>query len=74
MSPQLVQNKSCNPSYLTPPFLPAGSINNPHTSSYHLQIFSFYQHHNQPLSNLINQFQFNTKTLQPKKRYINYLK
>ncbi|WP_398573383.1 DNA-binding protein WhiA, partial [Staphylococcus epidermidis] len=61
-------------SYLTPPFLPPPSLNNPQTSSYHLQIFSQYQHHSQPLTKFINTYQLNPKHFQPKKPNISYLK
>jgi len=74
ISPELVQKKCCKRSYLSGAFLAGGSINNPETSSYHLEIFSLYEEHNEALCNLMNEFQLNSKTLERKKGYINYLK
>ncbi|WP_374988552.1 DNA-binding protein WhiA [Priestia megaterium] len=74
ISPELVQKKCCKRSYLRGAFLAGGSINNPETSSYHLEIFSLYEEHNEALCNLMNKFQLNSKTLERKKGYINYLK
>ncbi|WP_145438178.1 DNA-binding protein WhiA, partial [Staphylococcus saprophyticus] len=50
------------------------SVNNPETSSYHLHVFSLYQHHSQPITQLINPYQLNPKHLQPNKPTIPYLK
>ncbi|WP_145441358.1 DNA-binding protein WhiA, partial [Staphylococcus saprophyticus] len=44
------------------------------TSSYHLHLFSLYQHHSQRITQLINPYQLNPKHLQPKKGTIPYLK
>ncbi|MEW4275677.1 DNA-binding protein WhiA [Priestia megaterium] len=74
ISSELVQKKCCKRSYLRGAFLAGGSINNPETSSYHLEIFSLYEEHNEALCNLMNEFQLNSKTLERKKGYINYLK
>lgn len=74
ISAELVQKKCCKRSYLRGAFLAGGSINNPETSSYHLEIFSLYEEHNEALCNLMNEFQLNSKTLERKKGYINYLK
>lgn len=74
ISAELVQKKCCKRSYLRGAFLAGGSINNPETSSYHLEIFSLYKEHNEALCNLMNEFQLNSKTLERKKGYINYLK
>ncbi|MDK8210436.1 DNA-binding protein WhiA, partial [Bacillus subtilis] len=38
------------------------------------EIFSLYEEHNEALCNLMNEFQLNSKTLERKKGYINYLK
>jgi cell division protein WhiA len=49
-------------------------VNNPETSSYHLEIFSLYAEHNEALSELMNTFGLNSKTLERKKGFITYLK
>ncbi|WP_458411963.1 DNA-binding protein WhiA [Schinkia sp. CFF1] len=74
ISDQFLKKKCCKRSYLRGAFLAGGSVNNPETSSYHLEIFSLYEEHNQSLCNLMNSFNLNAKTLERKKGYITYLK
>lgn len=74
ISKDLVAKKCCKRSYIRGAFLAGGSVNNPETSSYHLEIFSLYKEHNDSLSELMNTFQLNSKTLERKKGYITYLK
>lgn len=70
----LVKKKCCRRSYLRGSFLAGGSVNNPETSSYHLEIASLYKEHNDALCELMNSFGLNSKTLERKKGYITYLK
>ncbi|MGJ7036204.1 DNA-binding protein WhiA [Anoxybacillus eryuanensis] len=75
ISPELVQKKCCKRSYLRGAFLAGGSINNPETSSYHLEIFSLYREHNESLCELMNTaFYLHARTLERKKGFITYLK
>ncbi|MCP3741574.1 DNA-binding protein WhiA [Rossellomorea sp. BNER] len=74
ISENLVKKKCCKRSYLRGAFLAGGSVNNPETSSYHLEIFSLYEEHNQALSQLMNSFGLNSKILERKKGFITYLK
>ncbi|MGR3765763.1 DNA-binding protein WhiA [Rossellomorea sp. NS-SX7] len=74
ISESLIQKKCCRRSYLRGAFLAGGSVNNPETSSYHLEIFSLYSEHNEALSELMNTFGLNSKTLERKKGFITYLK
>ncbi|QPC47453.1 DNA-binding protein WhiA [Mangrovibacillus cuniculi] len=74
ISAKLVQKKCCKRSYLRGAFLAGGSVNNPETSSYHLEIFSLYHEHNEALRELMNSFGLNSKTLERKKGFITYLK
>ena len=71
---ELVKKKCCKRSYLRGAFLAGGSVNNPETSSYHLEIASLYKEHNESLCELMNKFGLNSKTLERKKGYITYLK
>ncbi|WP_156288372.1 DNA-binding protein WhiA [Oceanobacillus salinisoli] len=64
----------CKRAYLRGAFLAGGSINNPETSSYHLEIYNFYQEHNEALCELINSFGLHARTLERKKGYIVYIK
>ncbi|NCG69062.1 DNA-binding protein WhiA [Bacillus coagulans] len=74
ISPELLKKKCCKRSYLRGAFLAGGSVNNPETSSYHLEISSQYKEHNDALCRLMNGFHLNSKTLERKKGYITYLK
>jgi DNA-binding protein WhiA len=69
-----VKKKCCKRSYIRGAFLAGGSVNNPETSSYHLEIFSLYKEHNDSLCELMNTFDLNSKTLERKKGFITYLK
>ncbi|WP_042462913.1 DNA-binding protein WhiA [Neobacillus dielmonensis] len=71
---ELIKKKCCKRSYLRGAFLAGGSVNNPETSSYHLEIASMYKEHNDSLCELMNKFGLNSKTLERKKGYITYLK
>ena len=74
ISGDLIKKKCCKRSYLRGAFLAGGSVNNPETSSYHLEIASLYQEHNDALCELMNTFLLNSKTLERKKGFITYLK
>ncbi len=75
ISQELVQKKCCKRSYLRGAFLAGGSVNNPETSSYHLEIFSLYREHNESLCELMNTaFYLHARTLERKKGFITYLK
>ncbi|WP_313805247.1 DNA-binding protein WhiA [Cytobacillus sp.] len=74
ISESLIKKKCCKRSYLRGAFLAGGSVNNPETSSYHLEIFSLYKEHNDSLCELMNTFNLNSKTLERKKGFITYLK
>jgi cell division protein WhiA len=74
ISPELIKKKCCKRSYLRGAFLASGSVNNPETSSYHLEISSLYKEHNDALCELMNSFDLNSKTLERKKGFITYLK
>ncbi|MBO1305452.1 DNA-binding protein WhiA [Enterococcus sp. 669A] len=60
--------------YLRGAFLASGSVNNPETSRYHLEISSIYEEHNQDICDLLNQFDLNARTLARRNGYITYLK
>lgn len=71
---RITEKNCCQRTYLRGAFLAGGSVNNPETSSYHLEIFSLYQEHNEALCTLMNEFSLNAKTLERKKGFITYLK
>lgn len=69
-----MQDTCCKRAYLRGAFLAGGSVNNPETSSYHLEIYSSDEEHNEALCQLMNQFDLHARTLERKKSYITYLK
>lgn len=71
---KLINKKCCKRAYLRGAFLAGGSVNNPETSSYHLEITSVDEEHNEAVSRLMNTFHLNSKTLQRRKGFITYLK
>jgi DNA-binding protein WhiA len=74
IAPELIAKKCCKRAYLRGAFLAGGSVNNPETSSYHLEVYSIYKEHNDALCELMNVFDLKAKTLERKKGYITYLK
>lgn len=74
ISTELTKDNCCKRAYLRGAFLAGGSINHPETSSYHLEVFSLYEEHNQSLCQLINSYGLNAKVLERKKGFIIYIK
>lgn len=64
----------CKRAYLRGAFIARGSINNPETSSYHLEIFNLDQDHNHELCQLFNVYDLNARELQRRNGYIIYIK
>ncbi|MBU8906706.1 DNA-binding protein WhiA [Desertibacillus haloalkaliphilus] len=74
ISPHMIKENCCRRAYLRGAFLAGGSINHPETSSYHVEIFSLYEEHNQSLCELMNAYDLKAKPLERKKGFITYLK
>ncbi|SEN15128.1 hypothetical protein SAMN04487786_3275 [Paenisporosarcina quisquiliarum] len=74
ISKELVQKSCCKRAYLRGAFLAGGSVNNPETSSYHLEIYSSYKTHSDALVDLMNEYELNAKTIERKKGFVAYLK
>ncbi len=74
ISEQFLRKTCCKKAYLRGAFLAGGSINNPETSSYHLEISNFYKEHNESLCNLLNTFNLRARELERKNGYITYIK
>jgi len=68
------EKKCCQRAYLRGAFVARGSVNNPETSSYHLEIFNLDQDHNHVLCELMNEFALNARELQRRNGYIVYIK
>ena len=48
-------------SYLRGAFLATGSVNNPETSRYHLEIYSLYEEHNNSICEMMNHYDLNAR-------------
>ncbi len=68
------EKKCCSRAYLRGAFLAGGSVNNPETSSYHLEISNQYEEHNDSLCELMNSFDLHARTLERRNGYITYFK
>ena len=74
ISDEILKKDCCRRAYLRGAFMAGGSVNNPETSSYHLEIFSYYDDHNDSLCDLMKTFDLPAKTHERKNGYITYLK
>ncbi|MDC3412271.1 DNA-binding protein WhiA [Aquibacillus sp. 3ASR75-11] len=74
ISEKFKKKTCCRRAYLRGAFLAGGSVNNPETSSYHLEIFNFYKEHNHSVYELMNSFGLHSRELERKKGHIAYLK
>ena len=61
-------------SYLRGAFLAGGSVNNPETSRYHLEIYSNYEEHNEDICDMMNAFGLNARMIERRNGFITYLK
>ncbi|GAA6113479.1 MAG: DNA-binding protein WhiA [Apilactobacillus sp.] len=71
---ELLKDDSQVRSYLRGAFLASGSVNNPETSRYHLEIYSLYEEHNDMISEMMNNYDLNSRTTDRRSGYITYLK
>ncbi|AHN23154.1 DNA-binding protein WhiA [Lysinibacillus sphaericus] len=74
ISKELIKKSGHKRAYLRGAFLAGGSVNNPETSAYHLEIYSLYKEHGEALMDLMNEFELNAKTIERKKGFVTYLK
>lgn len=74
ISDKLIGSEEDKKAYLRGAFLAGGSVNNPETSSYHLEVYSLYKEHGEALMSLMNHFELNAKTIERKKGFVTYLK
>jgi DNA-binding protein WhiA len=74
VSDEIMGNTQKMRSYLRGAFMASGSINNPETSRYHLEIYSIYEEHNQDICDMLNAYGLNARALERRNGYISYLK
>ena len=74
VSEQYVEDDCCRQAYLRGAFLAGGSINNPETSSYHLEIFNVHEEHTKALCDVLNRYDLRARMLERRNGYIVYIK
>ncbi|WP_179396238.1 DNA-binding protein WhiA [Lacticaseibacillus absianus] len=74
VAPSILNEEQRERSYLRGAFLAGGSVNNPETSRYHLEIYSLYHDHNDGILKMMNDFGLNARTVERRSGYIVYLK
>ena len=74
ISESIIPKNNQRRAYLRGAFLAGGSVNNPETSSYHLEVYSLYKEHGEALAELMNRYDLNAKTIERKKGFVTYLK
>ncbi|KRN28499.1 hypothetical protein IV38_GL001501 [Lactobacillus selangorensis] len=74
VSSEMMNEEQRMRSYLRGAFLAGGSVNNPETSRYHLEIYSLYEDHNDDIAKMMNHFDLNARTTERRSGYITYLK
>ncbi|HRX91610.1 MAG TPA: DNA-binding protein WhiA [Candidatus Izemoplasmatales bacterium] len=70
----LIRKECCRKAYLAGAFLAGGSINNPDTATYHLEIQTFSKEEAENLCELANGFGLNAKTAENRRGSIVYVK
>lgn len=70
----LLQSDEERRAYLAGVFLACGSVNNPDTSNYHLEMSVYEEDYALFIENLMNQYELNAKVIKRRNKYIVYLK
>lgn len=71
---QLFQKECCKRAYLAGAFLSSGSVNNPETSNYHLELSVNEEDHAKFIEQLMNQFTLHAKVIKRRNKFVIYLK
>lgn len=74
IDPELIRSSCCRRAYLRGAFMASGSVNNPDSGSYHLEIVTTYQDHAAAICRLMNRFHLHAKVIERKKGYVVYIK
>lgn len=74
VSSEIMGNEQKMRSYLRGAFLAGGSVNNPETSRYHLEIYSMYEEQCQDLCDMLKFYGLNGRVLERRNGFIVYLK
>ena len=70
----ILKRECCMRAYLAGAFLSCGSVNNPETSNYHLEMSFNEEEFAQFISKIMNDFELNAKMIKRRNKYVVYLK
>ncbi|HES0559105.1 TPA: DNA-binding protein WhiA, partial [Streptococcus pyogenes] len=73
IEPQVLSDDNAGRSYLKGAFLAAGSIRDPESGKYQLEIYSVYLDHAQDLAQLMQKFMLDAKTIEHKSGAVTYV-
>lgn len=73
-SSNILANECCVRAYLAGAFLSCGSVNNPETSNYHLEMSFNEEEFAQFIAQTMNNFDLNAKIIKRRNKYVVYLK
>lgn len=73
IAPAILENDSWSQSYLKGAFLASGSVKDPETGKYQLEIASIYEDHAYDLANLLQKFLLDGKVIERAKGSVTYL-
>lgn len=71
---KLLKKECCQRAFLAGVFLACGSVNDPETSNYHLELSVNEEEYGAFIQNLLNRFYLNAKLIKRRNKYIVYLK
>lgn len=71
---RILSKDCCKRAYLAGAFLSCGSVNNPETSNYHLEMSVNEESYADVLLSLMNRFDLHAKTIKRRSKYVIYLK
>ncbi len=74
VAPSIMGNEQKMRSYLRGAFLAGGSVNNPETSRYHLEIYSMYEEQCEDLCEMLKFYGLNGRVIERRSGFITYLK
>lgn len=74
VSDAIMGNSQKMRSYLRGAFLAGGSVNNPETSRYHLEVYSLSEQHSKDIMSMMIYYNLNARMLERRNGYITYLK
>lgn len=70
----ILAKECCTRAYLAGAFLSCGSVNNPETSNYHLEMSFNEEEFADFIAKVMNNFELNAKTIKRRNKYVVYLK